>query len=60
MKAGTELGTIYCVDGTQEKIVAPIDGLVCDFKEHTNVAVPNKELYYIQPVEAALRELKNG
>ena len=60
VEAGTELGTIYCVDGTQEKIVAPIGGLVCDFKEHTNVAVPNKELYYIQPVEAALKELKNG
>ena len=60
VEAGTELGTIYCIDGTQEKIVAPIAGLVCDFKEHTNVAVPNKELYYIQPVEAALRELKNG
>lgn len=60
VEAGTALGTIYCVDGTQEKIVAPIDGLVCDFKEHTNVAVPNKELYCIQPVEAALKELKNG
>ena len=60
VKAGDEIGTIYCVDGTQEKIVAPVDGLVCDFKEHTNVAVPNKELYYIQPVEAALKELKNG
>ena len=60
VEAGTVLGTIYCVDGTQEKIVAPIGGLVCDFKEHTNVAVPNKELYCIQPVEAALKELKNG